>query len=33
MKESDKTPTSNLGEKEEKLVYALGIRTMKYING
>ncbi|CAD8104910.1 unnamed protein product [Paramecium sonneborni] len=33
MKEDEKTPSSNVGEKDEKLDLALGIRTMKYING
>lgn len=33
MKEDEKTPSSNIGEKDEKLDLALGIRTMRYING
>ncbi|CAD8192732.1 unnamed protein product [Paramecium pentaurelia] len=33
IKEDEKTPSSNIGEKEEKLDLGLGIRTMKYING
>ncbi|CAD8089669.1 unnamed protein product [Paramecium primaurelia] len=33
IKEDEKTPTSNIGEKEEKVDLAFGIRTMKYING
>ncbi|CAD8111372.1 unnamed protein product [Paramecium sonneborni] len=32
-KEDEKTPSSNVGEKDDKVDLALGIRTMRYING